>query len=94
MAQKFIPILPTGHAGKKFITECTKLINAWTTNSPLHKIALKALSVMPSLLLQKPNKKSKTKEHNECLKRRLNLFHGKKVILINLFEKFVLYKIS
>ena len=30
---------------------------------------------MPSLLLQKPNKMSKAKEHNECLKRRLDLWH-------------------
>ena len=66
-------LLPTGHAGKKFINECTKLINAWTINSPLHNITLKALTIMPALLLQKPNKKSKAKEHNECLKRRLDL---------------------
>ena len=68
-------LLPTRHAGKKLINECTKLINAWTINSPLHNIALKALTIMPSLLLQKPNKKSKAKEHNECLKRLLDLWH-------------------
>ena len=41
----------------------------------MHNIALKALTIIPSLLLQKPNKKSKAKERNECLKRRLDLWH-------------------
>ena len=56
-------LLPTRHAGNKLINECTKLINAWTINSPLHNIALKALTIIPSLLLQKPNKKSKAKRN-------------------------------
>ena len=36
--------------------------------------AIKALMVMPSLLLQKPFQKSKAKDHKQCLERRLALW--------------------
>jgi len=67
-------LLPSGRAGKEFIEETTRLIHEWVNNSPLHEIALKALMVMPSLLLQKPNKKSKAKEHADVLSKRLHLW--------------------
>ena len=37
----------------------------------MERIALKAASLMPSLLLQKPHKLSKAKDHSRCLERRL-----------------------
>lgn len=37
------------------------------------QISLKAVRIMPALLLQKPSFKSKSKEHTICLKRRLYL---------------------
>ena len=49
-------MVPSGGGGKKFIKEITRLINLWTNNSPLENIALKAIHVMPALLLQKSNK--------------------------------------
>jgi len=64
-------LLPTGKAGKDFIDECTRLIHEWTNNSPLRDISIKALMVMPSLLLQKPSRTSKAKEHGELLQKRL-----------------------
>ncbi len=67
--------LPTGGAGKKFIAETTSLINMWNSESmEMKDVALKAVMVMPALLLQKPSFKSKCKQHNECLQRRLNLW--------------------
>ena len=54
-------MIPNGGGGKKFIKEITRLINLWTEDSPLESIALKTIHVMPALLLQKPNKNSKTK---------------------------------
>ena len=67
-------LLPSGSAGKLFIDECTKLVNAWNNNSPLKAIAIKALMLFPSMMLQKPSKNSKSKEHTECLQRRLKLW--------------------
>ena len=54
--RKNIFMVPSGGGGKKFIKEITRLINLWTNNSPLENIALKAIHVMPALLLQKSNK--------------------------------------
>ena len=66
--------LPSGASGKRFVEEITRLINEWNNMSPLSNIAMKALSVMPSLLLQKPSKTSKAKDHTKCLERRLILW--------------------
>ena len=67
-------LLPTGKSGKKFIEECTRLINAWNDKNILCSIAIKAFMVLPQLLLQKPSKTSKTKDHVNCLERRLVLW--------------------
>ena len=40
----------------------------------MKNIALKAAIIIPSLLLQKTCKNSKTKDHNKALKRRLQLW--------------------
>ena len=45
----------------------------WINDTPLRKIALKAVHVMPALLLQKPSKSSKSKDHHAALERRLML---------------------
>ena len=71
--RKNIFMVPSGGSGKKFIKEITRLINLWTGDSPLENIALKAIHVMPALLLQKPNKNSKEKDHVAALERRLEL---------------------
>ncbi len=64
-------MLPNGASGKAYIRETTRLLNSWTENSPLKDCALKLIHIMPALLLQKPSKRSKTKEHVEALERRL-----------------------
>ena len=65
-------LLPSGSAGKNFVNEMTRLIEAWNTGvSPLNDFAIKAVMIMPSLLLQKPSYKSGAKQHTECLARRL-----------------------
>jgi hypothetical protein len=47
--------LPSGAAGKSYIRETTRLINYWNNNSKaLKNTALKAVMIMPHLLLQKP----------------------------------------
>ena len=66
--------LPSGPTGKTFIRELTRLIESWTNNTEICDIALKALMVMPALLLQKPTRKSTAKQHKEYLKKRLDLW--------------------
>ena len=66
--------LPSSHSGKQYIREQTTLLNAWTFDSPLKFVALKGIHVMPTILLQKPNKKSKLKDHMKALERRLKLW--------------------
>ena len=45
----------------------------WINDTPLRKIALKVVHVMPVLLLQKPSKSLKSKDHHAALERRLKL---------------------
>ena len=72
--KKNIFLLPSGKAGKDFINEMTRLVCEWNNDSPLKTISLKALMIMPSLLLQKPSKTSKAKDHTDALKRRILLW--------------------
>ena len=66
--------VPSGRAGKAFARETTRLLRAFSEGSALESVALKAIMVMPSLLLQKPHTKSKTKEHSQHLERRMQLW--------------------
>ena len=67
-------LVPSGSAGKKYVSETARLINAFVDSSAMKDISLKALMIMPSLLLQKPSSKSKTKDHSAALKRRMALW--------------------
>ena len=63
--------LPSGTAGKEFIREMTRLLRQWSSKSALRDVAWKCIMVLPALLLQKPSKESKSKDHVTALKRRL-----------------------
>ena len=63
--------VPYGSAGKKFVSELSKLYRAYAEGSALEPIALKATTVMSLLLLQKPSRNSKSRDHSACLERRL-----------------------
>lgn len=70
-------LLPSRAAGKSYIREKTRLINAWNNNSEVLKnVALKAVMIMPHLLLQKPSFKAKSKEHAISLSRRLLMWQA------------------
>ena len=49
-------------------------MNEWLHDSPLKGIVLKETMIMPSLLLQKPSQKSKSREHLKALKRPMDLW--------------------
>ena len=64
-------VIPSGSAGKDFVREMTRLIELWNNDTALKSFSLKALMIIPTLLLQKPSYRSKSKEHAQCLERRL-----------------------
>ena len=66
--------IPSGKSGKMFIEELTFWLRQFNASSKLNSIALKAFMILPSLMLQKPSARSKSKEHSECLIRRLELW--------------------
>ena len=44
-------MMPNGAAGEKCIEDLTRLLKLWIQELPLKTIALKAIHVMPALLL-------------------------------------------
>ena len=70
--RKSLFLLLSGSTGNRFIEEMTRLINSWTFRSEQDTIAVKALIVLPTLLLQKTSCTSKSKDNVETLIRRLN----------------------
>ena len=64
--------IPFGNSGKKFVQELSRLFRAYAEGSTLESIALKAITVMSILLLQRPTRNSKPKVHSSSLERRLH----------------------
>ena len=67
-------MMPNGAPGEKYIEEITRLLKLWIQDLLLKSIALKAIHIMPALLLQKPSKNLKSKDHLVSLERRLKLW--------------------
>ena len=63
-------MLPSGAAGMNY-NDVARFLKLWINDTPLRNIALKAVHVMPALLLQKPSKSSKSKDHHAALEKRL-----------------------
>ena len=64
--------VPYGNnCGKAFVSELARLFHAYAAGSALESITLKAVTVGSVLLLQKPSRTSKSRDHVECLERRL-----------------------
>ena len=68
--------VPSGKAGTGFVSELSRLFLAYAEGSALESIALKAAMTMCALLLQKPNRTSKSKDHVACLERRMTLWRA------------------
>ena len=64
-------LVPSGKAGKDFVLELTRLFEAYASHSALESIALDAILLACTLLLQKPHVASKARDHGEALERRL-----------------------
>jgi len=80
--RKNLFMLPTGRAGKKFIDEITRLLHCWVDKSALADVAFKAIMIMPNLLLQKPSKTSKAKDHFNALEKRMELWESGDVLAL------------
>ena len=72
--EKVIHWKPNLFIGNMFVHELAKLFQAFGDGSNLSSIALKSAIVQQQLLLQKPSRSSKSKDHIRHLKRRLNLW--------------------
>ncbi len=66
--------MPQGNTGKTLVAELTRLYNAFATGSALESVAMAAVTILPSLLLQKPARNSKNIDHIRCIERRLPLW--------------------
>ena len=67
-------LIPSVRSGKAFVDEVARLFKCYAECDALELIALKACMVMQTLLLQKPRRQSKAKEHATTLHRRLSLW--------------------
>lgn len=63
--------IPSGKQGKMFVHEMARLFNAYAEASSLEGVAIKAAMVLPALVLQKPSKTSRSKDHCKCIERRM-----------------------
>ena len=70
--------LPKGNAGRAFVSEVNRLLNAWTVRSDLEMVAILAVNTIGALLLQKPGKRSTQRENINALSRRLELWKAGK----------------
>ena len=62
------------HENTLYQVEENNEINEQIQGSPLKEIAFKAIVILPSLLLKKPSKKSKSKDHQKALERFIELW--------------------
>ena len=69
--RKNVFLVPYGKTGRDFIDQVTSHINDWNNGANCQHIALKAAFVLLAVGLQKPGPKSKAKEHQELLSKRL-----------------------
>ena len=56
-------VLPRGNVSKAFITELTRLLQLFTTDSLWKPLALQLVQVFVPIMLQKPSANSKTRDH-------------------------------
>ena len=73
MLEEKLIMLLIDQARKDYRDEITRLLNAWIQDSAIKHLTFKAIMVMQSLILQKPSRNSKVKDHSEAFQRRIVL---------------------
>lgn len=66
--------LPKENAASQSVLELTRLFNSYAQSSSAEGIALTSAMLLPSLILQRPHKRSKPQDHIGCLEHRLALW--------------------
>ena len=79
-------LVPYGKVGREFIDKMTEHINDWNNGSKMQPIALKAAIVLLAVGLQKPSQKSKAKDHQEFLAKRLVLWNEGEIDKLETFS--------
>ena len=69
--RKNVFLVPYGKTGREFIDQVTSHFNDWNNGANSQNIALKAAFLLLAVGLQKPSPKSRAKEHQELLSKRL-----------------------
>lgn len=67
-------LVPYGSAGTSFVKELTCLFQSFAEGSCLERTSMKAITLFQILMLQKPSKRSKIKEHISHLQQRLDMW--------------------
>ena len=67
-------LVPYGKTGRDFIDKLTEHINDWNNEAEGQHVSLKAAIVQVAVGLQKPSRKSKAKDHQECLAKHLAMW--------------------
>ena len=67
--------LPSGTAGRSFISLLTNWLDHFNCGNEFRRIALKVFMVLRCLLLQKPSCQSKSKDHSKKLEERQQLWN-------------------
>ena len=80
--RKNLFMLPAGKAAKNFIRELTFWLDQFNRDTKLQSIAMKVFMGIPSLLLQKPSRQSKAKEHHAKLEERFQLWKAGEISLL------------
>ena len=68
--------LPSGAAGKAFLRELTNIVNHFNTPTPLEPVAMKLIMIFCPLMLQKPFRTSKTRDHTQHLAENLKMWEA------------------
>ena len=72
--QKNVIDVPRGKVGKDFIVEVTRLVKLFNNKTQWEPLAIHFLNIFVPIMLQKPSRNSKNKDHNRYLAKRLNLW--------------------
>ena len=67
-------LVPYDKVGREFIDTLSNLIKEWNDRTQLQCVTLKAFFVLLAVGMEKPSRTSKSKDHQDCLKERLELW--------------------
>ena len=73
-------LAPHGNVGNSFVQELARLFRAFAEGSSLECVCMKAVTVLQILTLQKPSRTSKTRDHINHLRRRMNMWRDGNLI--------------